>query len=62
MPNWNLEKQHQRKRQFLINEIRKNFDYTNFKDINQEKIQTELTLWNLTNEEFDKIMEAYEKC
>lgn len=60
----------QRKGQWLINAIRfsKDFpkiDYSKWGDfdmaVKAEKAMVEIKLWNMTNSEFDKIMEDYNK-
>ena len=56
----------QRKGQWLINKIRSNFDYEKLRKETvgvelfvQEKIMVELRLWNMENDEFDKLMGDY---
>jgi len=49
----------QRKGQWLINQIRKDFDYTKIQDTDQLNTMVELKLWNMENNEFDKIMDKY---
>ena len=49
----------QRKGQWLVNHIRKDvIDISSTEDYFHE---IELRLWNMTNEEFDRIMENYSK-
>ena len=60
----------QRKGQWLVNQIRfaKDFPYPSKSDIKRlssenvmmrGKVLVELKLWNMTNEEFEEIMEKY---
>lgn len=51
----------QRKGQWLVNKIRETLDYKTIKTPEQEKWAVEIRLWNMTNEEFEKIMEDYTK-
>jgi hypothetical protein len=49
----------QRKGQWLINKIRNKFDYSKISSIEQEKTMIELRLWNMENDEFDRLMSDY---
>lgn len=51
----------QRKGQWLINNIRKKFDYSKIKTVQDEKWLVEVTLWDMENNEYDEIMGEYEK-
>jgi len=51
----------QRKGQWLINNIRKKFDYSKIKTVQDEKWLVEVTLWDMENNEYDEIMGEYQK-
>jgi len=51
----------QRKGQWLINNIRKKFDYSKIKTVQDEKWLVEVTLWDMENNEYDEIMGEYKK-